>query len=40
MKFTTAQSALGALLFVAGTEAAPKPVVDESYPYTGPAIPV
>ena len=38
MKSTTAAVALGALL--ATVHAAPKPDVDESYPYTGPAVPV
>ena len=38
MKSTTAAVALSALL--ATVHAAPKPDVDETYPYTGPAVPV
>lgn len=42
MKATTASALLAALSATSLTavQAAPKPVVDETYPYTGPAIPV
>lgn len=37
MKLTTALSLLGVIVAI---EAAPKPTVDEAYPYTGPAVPI
>src|ERR1700761_6549727 len=39
MKATTASALLGALLAIPAS-AHPRPVVDDRYPYTGPAVPV